>query len=244
MTVRTIPLQDLTVIIRKPFERLEKDNVPLSDPKTGQPIYMAEAACGGLLRNTFTPLTDQPTGVRIKILGRECTFPANTPVKLRGAKLTTWYQGRGQGRGARSDVTITVEDVQTSTEAPAMRGGLPAHIGGVDMMLLGQTFRTVDNTQAPDKIDVMFDAAEVFQVEGVAEMFCGQRIPEISYYKKVRPIDLRAYFVVPDSGDVSQRTKSELIMACAAVEEVAAEHNGNGRKPRPEPTVEAEQPVG
>lgn len=244
MALNTIPLDDITVMLRKPFEMLKKDESPVADNKTGQLIYMAQAVCGGLLSNTFQPLTDQATEVRIKILGQEPRFAAGTMVKLTGAQLTTWYVARAQGNAAKSDVTISCTGVELSNDGPNMVGGLPANTGGIGVTMLYQTFRTQNSTSTPDKISISFDPEGVFQVTGVTEAVCTNTVDKALYGKKVRPIGLKAYFIIPDSPDVNQRAKAQLVLACSGVEEApTAKSNGKHDRPAPTPTPD-EQPVG
>jgi len=242
MSVRTIPLHDTVVILRKPFTQMQtSEGAPIGDSKTGEPIYVAEAVIPGLLRGSFS-LDDSPTAARIKVVGRDPGHAENSIVRLINPKITGWYVPRARGADAKSDVTISAERVEAAPgERPAMRGGLPAHTNGVAATLLDQTH---DLTGAPQSISVMFDAADVFQVEGVAEIKCPTVISEAMFMQRVELTGLRAYFVIPDSGDVSQRAKAELILACNGVAPFPTAHAGNGRKPRPEPAAETEQPVG
>lgn len=244
MTVTTIPLDDFTVLLRRPFELLtNREDAPIGDPRTGEAVYISEAVAGGLLRSTFS-LEDEPTELTVKVVGTPTIFPANTRVRLINPKLTAWYNPRGQGKAAKSDATITAERVELSTDDPTMRGGLPAHTGGVAATLIGRNFDERDDTISPKSVDVMFDSEGVFVVNGVTEIRCPAPIPEGLLYNRVELRGLRAYYSLPDARDVGQRSKAQLVLACTSVAPTASTPAaGPGPKPpRPEPKAPDTKP--
>jgi len=221
MTLRTIPLHDLVVVLRRPFEPLVVDGSPVGDRRTGEPVHVAEAVLPGLVAGRWAT-DDRPSTVRLKLLGAAPEpMTAGTIVRLHGPRLTVWYTARGRGRDARSAATVTIDAVALAPgQVPAVRGGLPATTAGVGAMLLGQ---------AGDTLDVLFDASGAFAVEGVAEVRCSTTVPAELVAQPVVLVGLRAWFTQPDAEDVGSRSKAELILSCSGVEP-APSANGRTRK--------------
>lgn len=238
MTVRTIPLDPIVCVLRKPFELLTNgETVPLPDRKTGELVHVAEAVVPGHV--TFRGTDDRPTTVRLKQVGGRCPeLAANTVIRLLGPRLTSWYTPQARGAAAKSAVTIAVEGVEAAHngEVPAMRGGLPAHTGGIGAMFLGGTERKVGD-RTVYHLDVMFDASGVFAVEGIAEVISSSSAPVELLAQQVTIVGLRAFFTQPDERDVGRNTKAELFLACSGIER-AGQTPSNGRTRRAEPTPE------
>jgi hypothetical protein len=135
MTLRTIPLEPVAVVLRRPFElRTDRDGNPLPDERTGEVVYVAEAVVPGLVTSRYQVDTDRPETVRVKqVGGHRCDAPAGTVVRLVTPRLTTWYTARRGQSDARSDVTIRVDRVEVAAgEVPRTRGGLLAHTASLD----------------------------------------------------------------------------------------------------------------
>lgn len=232
MSIKTVPLDDLVVVLRRPFEAYSDGNgSPIAD-KNGQPQYVAEAVIPGALTSRYN-LDDKPDLVRVKIAGTQPSMTAPAVVRLIGARLTSWYQPRARGSDARSDVTVTVERVEVATgQAPATRGGLPAHLAGVAAMFLGQN--------ADGIADVMIEASGSFVVDGLAEVRCSSTVPLDLIGQTVRLEQLRAFYAAPDREDVSARSKAELVLACTAIVRADAAPTSNGRAKREPVTVPAD----
>lgn len=230
MSIKSLPIEDVTVVLRRAFEaQVDGNGAPVAD-KTGQPVYVAEAVVPGSLTSRYN-LADRPEAVRIKVVGNCPTMTAPSIVRLVNARVTAWYAPRQRGNDARSDVTITAERVEIATgQTPATRGGLAAHTGGVPFLFLGQH---------EDVCDVMACAEGPFTVDGVSEVKCSSVVPVELVGQVVQLVGLRAYFAAPDREDVSARSKAELILSCSSIVRADAAPSTNGRSKREPVTVPA-----
>jgi hypothetical protein len=226
MTITTVPLEELTLVLRKPFAPIESGGAPVAD-KHGQQIFMAQAAAPGEVR---FGLDDTPSEIRLKVVGVQPTMPEGSLITITGGKLTTWYNRGQRGAQSRSDVTISAETVQLARpgSVPMVRGGLPAHHEGNTALLIGVNRDGNDN---PIGIDVMFDATGTFAVNGVCQIRCTAAVPTDYIMRHVVIHDLRAYFSRPSAEDVGQRTKTELILGAAHVTPLE-QPASNGRRPK------------
>lgn len=241
MTVRTIPLAQFAVMLRKPFAPLlAADGSPVGDRKTGEPIFLAEAAAPGLVR---FGTEDRTSEVRIKVLGTMPTMSEGSVVDVLGGKLTVWSQRGARGASYRSDVTVSADTVRLASAGtiPTVRGGFPAHYDGNRATYLGQTFGP-DGT--PRTITLMFDPVGVFAVSGITEVQCATTIPESLLAAPVAVHNLRAYFTRPDADDVGQRNKTELVLGCSHVTALPTEASNGNRRPKSDTPNDEPAPVG
>lgn len=237
MTIKTVQLSELIVIVRRGFEpRLGPNGQPTSD-RDGQPEFIAEAVIPGLVGSAAPRSLEQakPELVRLRAVGRNPGFEANSVIRLAGqVTATAWYRARERGSKARSNLTVTAERFELATgQRPAVRGGLPAMFpADVPAMLLGATEEDTPGTSRW-LADLMFASAGIYTVDGLAEVHVLNRPADDLIGQDVLPVDLRAYFTVPDEQDASAYSKAELILVASAFEAVRST-NGKGRS-KPEP---------
>lgn len=233
MTIKTILIADGTpVMLRRGFQPyMTKAGVPVAS-QHGEPIFIAEGIVPGLIAGRFATDRDRPEQVRIRVAGTNPAIDSGV-IRLEGqVTATAWYTARERGSAARSDLTITAERVTRTTDRPIVRGGLPAVLPtDVPCTLLGQTDEGL--------VDVMFDAAGIYAVDGITEVQLPGHNPMVDDLvgQHVRPLGLRGYFIIPDDQDVSARSRSELVLAADGFEAAAPAHT-NGSRRRTEPTVE------
>jgi hypothetical protein len=230
MPTRTVPLTDLTAVIRRPFTtRTDAAGNPVPDPRTGEMVHTAEAVVAGLLPSPYAT-DDTPGVVRVKVVGGHCPDHAlGARVLLAGATLTAWYTPRGRGGDANSATTIRATAV-TATDAPAtLRGGLAAHLDGAGAMLLAIT---------EDRADVLVDPVGVFTVDSLLEVRTTVPPPAHLIGDRVDLVGFRAFHTQPDRADVGRNVKAAVILACSTIAAAAvslATSNGRRRAADPEP---------
>ncbi len=228
MTIRTIPLETLTVLLRRPFEAYTDANgAPIAD-KDGEQVFVAEATVGGFLTSAYN-LNDRPETVRVRVVGDRPDFPVNSAIRLIEPQATAWFVARQRGSDAKSDLTISAKRVEAGDRQDLrMRGGLPAHTAGVGAMFLGQT----EDLRA----DVVFDASGVFTVDGVAEIRLTHQVPASMVGAPIEIEGLTAFYTAPDN--VSDRNRAEIVLAATTIREVSSpmpQFGGGRRKPEPTP---------
>lgn len=239
MTVKTIYLanadhngEPICYQLRKGFQLLAKDGQPIPDRETGKDVWVGEILVPGLVA---FGLNDRPETINIKVVGGpDPSIGDLTTVRFEGVvKLTAWYSPRARGNAAKSDLTINAERVVAAPDrTPRVRGGMPAACPDVSATFLGQ--HNYLDADAPGECDVVFAPVDIFAVDGNASIVCTNKVPDDLLMADVRPVGLRAFFRIPDSQDVSQRSKSELILACTSFERRVAANNGRtNRKPEP-----------
>lgn len=244
MTVSTIYLANMTpdgepicYSLRKGFTLLaNKEGAPIADRASGQPVWVGEILVPGHIN---FGLNDKPAGIAIKIVGgNDPGIGDMTTIRFEGStKLTAWYRPRARGVEARSGLTINAERVIAAPDKrPLVRGGMPAAAPDVETTFLGQASWNQDSSTG--ECDVMFAPTDIFSVDGNATLVCTTAVGDDLLLADVRPINLRAYFRLPDSEDVSQRAKAELVLACSGFERRVATTNGRSRR-QPEPVAVA-----
>lgn len=254
MTIRTLILEPgLVVALRQGFEQLaDRDGQPILDTATKAPIWVAEALVPGSVRFASAPADgtlpeDRPAQLRLRVIGADPGV-SDGAVRLSGlVKASTWYNPRARGKAARSALTITAERVERAAgQAPTLRGGLPCIVpADVPLTLWGISPRTTSRLAIAD---VAFDASGSYAVDGVAEIMVRQEVDADLIGRRVRPVGLRGFYVMPDAEDVSARSKAELLLVAAGFEAAGQSQqpfNGKGsRKSEPAPVEQpAEQPA-
>lgn len=210
------------VLLRRPFEQaLNRDKVPVITPD-GQPTYYAEAAVPGKVNGRFD--FDPGLGaIRLRVLGGAPSVATDGPaiVRLEGRVTLSATYNRGQRMSDRlSHVTITAEHVrQVTGERPAGRGFLPVDLP-VPGVLLDARPMSEAEPGARWVADVALEASSSYVVNGMAELVVAGPVPEDLLGRRIRPVELSARYTLPDTLDVSQRTRAELLLSCAYLEAV------------------------
>ncbi len=223
MSIRTIHLATgLVVAIRSEFVPLLDQSKQQRADEHGQPLWGADAIVAGAIPSGFAVDRPGPAQIRVRTAGARPSMSSGF-VRLDGlVKLSKWYQPRGRGMDARSDVVVTGERIEPTSERPNLRAGLPAIVPADSPMTLFGWQGGV--------ADVAFAPSGSYVVEGLAEVRCAVEPGDELFGAEVVPVGLTAFYVQPDSEDVGQRNKAELHLLCARFEAVPST-NGRGRKP-------------
>jgi hypothetical protein len=194
------------VMLRETPRRLERDGNPVATAD-GEVIFLGRLIVPGGARTPWAA-APSPLEVRLKTLGSDRGLRPG-PVRLGGrVSLTAWYQRGGRGSDAKSELTVSAQEI---TPAPGgqvqLAGWLPVRLMTPNpsdpLLLLDQVpidggFRTYLMT--PEGA-----------VEGLAEVTSTVSVTHL--VGKYVTVDLTAKLVVPDREDVGRSTKSELPLA-------------------------------
>ena len=223
MTIRNITLRTdelAPVLLRRPFEQaMTREKTP-AVTQDGQPIHYAEAIVPGLVtgRFSFEPMLGS---VRLRVLGSAPGVGAGV-VRLEGRVTMSATYGRGQRMSDRtSHLTITAERVRQTDERPGGRGFLPAELP-VAGVLMDARPQNASEPAGRWVADLALDATGAYTVEGLAEFVSMIPVADHLIGATVRPVDLRARYTAPDSMDVNQRNRAELLLSCSGFDTVGA----------------------
>lgn len=224
MAISTVHLRvdDLApIVLRRPFEMaLNRDKVPVADPKTGEPIFYAEAILPGLVPGRFS-MEPSVGSVRLRVNG--ANPGAGTVVRLDGKVTISATYARGNRMSDRnSHITVTAERVRpVNGERPGGRGFLPAYLP-VNGLLVDARPQAENDPQNPRWVaDIALEPSSSYVVDGLAEVILAGPVPDGLLGQSVRPVDLRVRYTSPDSVDVSQRSRAELLLSASYLEEAA-----------------------
>lgn len=187
---------------------------------------------------------------RVIVPGRfgpqECRLRTSRPfdgapgvVTLHGTvRATSWFLAGGRGVDAKSEVTITAEEIRPSTDAPVLAGrDLPVRLPFEQTMLLSTT-----PTNTGEQRCALMVPADVFDGDGgVAEVMVTSVDTAIAPGSTVRIVGLSGRVSIPDRGDAGRYSKAKVLLSAQRLELAEPVTAGRSRRESaPVPSGEGE----
>jgi hypothetical protein len=193
------------------------------DQGTGEVRYRGRVIVPGLF---------QPQEIRVRTSEPYSGQPG--PVTAHGAcRVTSWYQPRNRGVDARSEITLTCDELRPTDQPPNLVGrDLPALFPSEVMLL----------AHAGDRVNLMLPPGQFDADGGVVEL----TIPASAVADgclpgaMVRVLGVTGRVQLVDREDAGRYAKARVTLAAQRLEPVAATIGRGRREPSPVPAPEGE----
>jgi hypothetical protein len=203
------------IIVREPPEQF-------ADPGTGEVRYRGRIVVPGLF---------QPQEIRVRTSRPYSGAAGVATVHGDQVRVTAWYTPRGRGQDARSEVTLTCDELRPSDAVPNLVGRDLPGVFPAEVMLLAQ---------AGDRCSVMLPPGTFDADGGVVELTVAASavVDGCQPGVMVRVLGVTGRVQLVDREDVGRYGKARVTLAAQRIE-LAAVVASNGRQRREPVSVPA-----